>query len=174
MRTSHTILASALGLLLASSALAQEAASAAFSGLGGESYGQVSLVPTEDGGGVVITGDLTGLPPGEHGFHIHETGTCDAASKFESAGGHFNPTAHEHGKENPQGPHAGDFDNITVAADGTASVNITQATAALNTEGLLDADGSALMIHADPDDYSTDPSGNSGDRIACAVIAPQP
>lgn len=169
----HVILAGALGLLLAGSAQAQEPSNANFVGLNGEEYGAVAVTPTEDGTGIAIKGDLTGLPPGEHGFHIHETGTCDPAAKFESAGAHFNPEGKQHGKENPEGAHAGDLDNITVAEDGTATVDLTHA-AALTAEGLLDADGSALMIHADPDDYKTDPSGNSGDRIACAVVTPQP
>ena len=138
--------------------------------MAGNTLGQVVLRDTD--GGVEISGTLTGLPPGEHGFHIHETGRCKAPS-FESAGGHFNPTGRQHGFDNPEGPHAGDLRNLQVARDGSAVVSTTDSLVTLR-EGetaLLDADRSALVIHADPDDYVSQPSGNSGDRIACGVIA---
>lgn len=106
------------------------------------------------------------VPAGEHGFHIHETGRCEAP--FSSAGGHFNPAARKHGFHNPQGPHAGDLVNLPAS---WSSGNVLETTSAgLMLESLFDADGSALIIHAGPDDYRTDPSGNSGDRIACGVI----
>jgi Cu-Zn family superoxide dismutase len=127
-------------------------------------------------GGVHITGDLSGVPNGEHGFHIHETGTCDAAAKFESAGAHFEPGEHKHGTENPEGPHAGDLMNVTANADGMAAIDLqnTSVTLAAGDTSLADSDGSSIVLHADPDDYETDPSGNSGDRIACGVIAVTP
>jgi Cu-Zn family superoxide dismutase len=136
----------------------------------GTSLGTVTL--TEMDGGVHLTGDLTGVPNGEHGFHIHETGTCDAAAKFESAGAHFEPAGHKHGTENPEGPHAGDLMNVTADDDGKATVDLHNTMVRISTgaASLDDADGSALVLHADPDDYKTDPSGNSGDRIACGVI----
>jgi superoxide dismutase, Cu-Zn family len=119
-------------------------------------------------GGVHISGELTGVPNGDHGFHIHETGACDAAAKFESAGKHFEPAGHKHGTENPEGPHAGDLMNVTADDDGKVVVDLHNANVTL--EQLMDADGSALVLHEAADDYKTDPSGNSGDRFACGVI----
>ena len=146
-------------------------ATAVFMDLDGAELGSVTL--TQRTAGVVITGELTGLKPGLHGIHFHETGNCDASTKFESAGKHFNPTDHKHGLDSPDGPHAGDLPNITAATDGTASIDLTTDRLSLK-EGdpayVFDADGTALVIHADVDDNVTDPSGNSGDRIACAVI----
>lgn len=154
-------------------ALAQDAktATANVMDLEGKSLGTLELMST--GTGVHISGQLSGLPAGDHGIHIHEKGDCDAAGKFESAGGHFNPTSHKHGKDNPEGPHAGDLQNITVPPEGAgALVDLTDenVTLAEGENSLFDADGSAIVVHADPDDYKTDPSGNSGDRIACGVI----
>jgi Cu-Zn family superoxide dismutase len=107
-----------------------------------------------------------------HGIHFHAVGRCDPPD-FMSAGDHFNPTNRQHGQRNPQGPHAGDLPNLTVEANGTATYQATNALVTLGpgANSLLDADGSALVIHADPDDDVTDPAGNSGGRIACAVIA---
>jgi Cu-Zn family superoxide dismutase len=139
--------------------------------LEGKSLGTLTLTPMD--GGLHITGDLSGMPGGAHAIHIHETGTCDAASEFESAGAHFEPGDNKHGSEHPEGPHAGDLPNIESAAEGGgAHVDLMNANVTL-TEGeanLLDADGSAIVVHAEPDDYKTDPSGNSGDRIACGTI----
>ena len=106
------------------------------------------------------------FPPGVHGMHLHETGLCTGPG-FTSAGAHWNTTGKQHGKDNPLGAHLGDLPNITLdpVTGGTASIP------ALGTP-LADGDGTALVIHAKADDYKTDPSGNSGDRIACAVIAP--
>jgi len=93
-----------------------------------------------------------------------------AGQKFESAGGHWNPAGRHHGLSNPQGPHAGDLPNVTVSSSGSLSATLVAAHASFSD--LADADGSALVIHAAADDYMTDPSGNSGARIACAVLAP--
>jgi Cu-Zn family superoxide dismutase len=154
-------------------ALAQDAktATANVMDLEGKSLGTLELMST--GTAVHISGQLSGLPAGDPGIHIHEKGDCDAAGKFESAGGHFNPTSHKHGKDNPEGPHAGDLQNITVPPEGAgALVDLTDENVTLGEgeNSLFDADGSAIVVHADPDDYKTDPSGNSGDRIACGVI----
>jgi Cu-Zn family superoxide dismutase len=127
-----------------------------------------SATATETPDGLTIALDVTGIAPGEHGVHVHTTGSCEPP-KFESAGGHWNPTEKHHGLDNPQGHHAGDMPNLTVAADGTGKLNYTLAGATL--AGLLDADGSAFVIHAKSDDQKSDPSGNSGDRIACGVFA---
>ena len=127
--------------------------------------------------GAVFQVRAEGLPPGIHGMHLHTVGLCEGPG-FESAGPHWNPTNAQHGSENPQGPHYGDLPNINVAADGTFEGTVTIANSYFDetrmrrgpAEPLLDADGSALVIHADPDDNRTDPSGNSGARIACAAL----
>jgi Cu-Zn family superoxide dismutase len=126
---------------------------------------------SEDENGVNITATiLQGLEPGEHGIHIHEK--ADITPDFEAAGEHFNPAGAKHGFENPQGPHAGDLENITVREDGTADYNTTtdRVTLSDGENSLLDEDGSALVIHAKADDYRTDPSGGTGDRIVAGVI----
>lgn len=117
--------------------------------------------------GIEITVDVTGLPAGAHGAHVHMTGRCDAPD-FTSAGGHWNPANKQHGLENPQGAHAGDMPNLTVADGGTGTLTFTLPGGTY--AGLLDDDGAAMMIHAGPDDMKTDPSGDSGARIACGVF----
>jgi superoxide dismutase, Cu-Zn family len=117
--------------------------------------------------GVILRINATGLPAGVHGVHVHAVGRCDVP-KFESAGPHWNPTTRKHGHRNPAGFHMGDLGNLGVGADGklVAGLLVPQATIG----GLRDADGAALVLHAKADDEMTDPSGNSGDRIACAVL----
>lgn len=112
-----------------------------------------------------------GLPPGQYGVHIHTVGRCDAPA-FESAGPHWNPADRQHGRLNPQGPHLGDLDNLEVSAEGHGRLEFAIPAAVLRgtQAAIIDADGAALMIHAAPDDYRTDPSGNSGARIACGVL----
>ena len=92
--------------------------------------------------------------------------------KFESAGPHFNPEEHQHGMMNPKGPHAGDMPNLHVPESGAVQLEVLNSTVALTEASLLDEDGSAIVIHAGPDDYKSDPAGNAGDRIACGVITP--
>lgn len=118
-------------------------------------------------GGVSFHVQAAGLPHGIHGLHVHSVGRCDPPD-FTTAGGHWNPADKKHGMNNPAGPHAGDLPNVEVAANGVLSATVTLPGATM--AGLLDADGSALVLHAAADDYKTDPSGNSGARIACAVI----
>jgi Cu-Zn family superoxide dismutase len=124
-----------------------------------------------DSDGVRFSGKLTDLPPGPHGFHIHENGKCDAPD-FESAGGHFNPTGKHHGDKNPDGPHAGDLGNIGVRANGMIDVSVlaTGVTLQSGANSLLKPGGTSLVLHESPDDAMTDPSGNSGARIACGIL----
>ncbi len=112
-----------------------------------------------------------GLAPGLHGVHIHSVGSC-VTPGFTSAGGHFNPAGTHHGLDNPQGPHAGDLPNMKVDAAGNADYVATTRLVSLTpgSSGVFDTDGSALVIHAGPDDNMSDPAGNSGARIACGVI----
>ena len=119
------------------------------------------------GGQVMISLAVQGLPPGDHGVHVHMTGRCDAPT-FETAGGHWNPANASHGLENPQGQHAGDMPNLTVTQDGRGTLEYRLEGGSF--DGLLDADGSAFVVHASADDQRTDPSGDSGDRIACGVF----
>lgn len=121
-------------------------------------------------GGAMITGQITGLTPNsDHGFHVHEKGDCSSPD-FKSAGEHFNPTSQPHG--NPASPphHLGDALNIAANAEGTADVNARIAGVTVGDGGANDIVGKAIVVHAQPDDYKTQPSGNSGDRIACGVI----
>jgi len=111
-------------------------------------------------GGVKITASFANLPPGMHAVHIH------------TAGGHFNPEHKQHGKDNPMGAHAGDLPNFEVDASGKAKIKLTVPNVTLGpgANSLFQDGGTALMIHAMPDDYKTDPTGNAGARIACGVI----
>ena len=137
-------------------------------GASGQAIGTVRAWQTA--GGVTFRIDATRLPHGIHGIHVHSVGRCDPPD-FASAGPHWNPAAKQHGFSNPAGHHAGDLHNVTVAANGVLGEAVTVPDAAMAS--LLDADGAALVIHAAADDYLTDPSGNSGARIACAVLLPQ-
>lgn len=139
----------------------------------GRDLGTVNVLFTSSG--VRLTGTLAGLPAGTHGFHFHSVGRCEGtlATPFETAGGHYNPAGREHGTLNPAGPHAGDLPNAAVDAGGRLALADTGATAAMSEtarNGVFDADGTALILHAQADDYRTNPSGNSGARIACGVV----
>ena len=136
----------------------------------GESVG-VATITEKKGAGVQIALDLKGLPAGEHALHFHMTPKCEGPD-FTSAGGHFNPATKKHGMQNPEGPHAGDMSNFTVAAAGTATATVSNANVTLGAgaNSLFTNGGTALMVHAAADDMKTDPAGNAGARIACGVI----
>lgn len=136
----------------------------------GRTVGTALLTPA--GEGVRVTLNTNGIPAGMHGVHVHQTGQCVPAD-FASAGGHFNPASRQHGTENPAGPHAGDLPNLTVDANGRGSMTGVARGVTLTGSGansLRKSGGTALVVHASADDYRTDPSGNSGARIACGVI----
>jgi Cu-Zn family superoxide dismutase len=124
-------------------------------------------VATSENGGIKVAVTGKGMPAGPHGAHVHMVGRCDAPD-FASAGAHWNPGATQHGTQNPAGPHAGDLPNLNVSQDGSATMAMTLPGGTL--DAMLDADGAALVVHANPDDLKTDPSGNSGGRIACGVL----
>ena len=135
----------------------------------GKSVGDVMI--WDQGSGVALELDLHDLSPGEHAIHFHQVPKCEAPD-FKSAGGHFNPESKKHGFDNPEGHHAGDMKNFTVGADGKASkvkVEDSEVTLKDGPHSLL-TNGAAIVVHAKADDYKTDPSGNSGDRVACGVI----
>jgi Cu-Zn family superoxide dismutase len=156
--------------LAAGPALAQEVtATASLKGTDGQDFGTVSFAETP--AGVLITAELKGLPPGVHGFHLHEKGAC--TPDFKAAGGHFNPTGAEHGFMAEGGPHAGDMPNIHVPDSGSLTIEVLDPYISLKEgmeETLFDDDGTAVVIHAGADDYTSQPSGDAGDRIACGVV----
>lgn len=144
-------------------------ATAVITNADGQSVGTATF--TEIDAGVKINVQLTDLEPGARGIHLHESGVCEPPD-FQSAGGHFNPDDQQHGLENPEGPHAGDLPNIEIDEDGTGTLNYVNELITLGDgeNSIVDGDGTAIVIHANEDDQVTDPSGESGDRIACGVV----
>jgi Cu-Zn family superoxide dismutase len=164
--------AAAGACLLVPVALAQEpqTVSVPFVGLQGQDVGQAALTQTPHG--VLIRLGVTNLPPGPHAVHVHETGVCDPSTGFESAGDHYAPGGREHGFAVEGGPHAGDMPNQWASSEGHLRGDIINPRVTLG-EGdgtLFDEDGSAIVVHSSLDDYRSQPSGEAGDRIACAVI----
>ncbi len=135
----------------------------------GQNIGTATILPAKEG--VKIEVNVSQLPTGTRGIHIHAVGKCDGPD-FTTAGPHLNPDAKKHGKDNPQGLHAGDLLNIEVKADGTLKATLldTMATLGDGPNSVFHDGGTALVIHAKEDDYKTDPAGNSGPRIACGVV----
>lgn len=161
--------------LAAGAAGAQDAGSptakATFVDLEGNESGSATL--SQNKGGVLVEVELRGLEPGEHGFHLHQVGQCDPADGFKSAGDHLALEGQEHGFMAAGGPHSGDMPNQFVGSDGVLKAHVLAPAIALQDEAtVFDADGTAIVVHAAPDDYSSQPSGNAGDRVACAVIEP--
>jgi superoxide dismutase, Cu-Zn family len=162
-------------VLLAVPARAEDAsngASAVLKDASGKEVGRAVFTATPSG--TLLDLKLDGVQPGVHALHIHAVGKCDPPD-FKSGGPDFNPDRTKHGIMSPEGPHAGDLPNVHVPADGKLEVEFLDPVVTLSQEAaLLDADGSSIVIHAGPDDYKTDPAGNSGDRIACGVITAAP
>jgi len=168
MKLIHGI-ALAGGIALAAPALAAQTATASFVGANGEDHGSAPLTQTPSG--VLIKATLKGLPAGEKGFHIHGVGEC--TPPFTSAGGHFNPEGKHHGLMSPEGPHAGDMPNIHIGTSGELTVEVLNTFVTLEEgkpNSLIGGQGTALMIHAKHDDHASNPAGDAGARIACAVI----
>ncbi len=137
--------------------------------LGNKAQGTVTFI--KKGDQLLVDARLTGLPPGAHGFHIHEKGDCSAPDGM-SAGGHFNPTGHAHGGPMSNERHVGDLGNITADANGKAELQLTISTSEVDVSKMGPGSivGKGLIVHADPDDYKTQPTGNAGKRLACGVI----
>ena len=135
----------------------------------GKKVGDVTIEQTPQG--VIVSVSLENVPAGMHAFHIHETGKCEAP--FKSAGGHFNPGTHKHGIKSAEGKHAGDMPNVDVPEGGKIKFTFFNGDVTLKEgekNSLLDADGSAFVLHKGADDYASDPTGGAGDRWACGVI----
>jgi Cu-Zn family superoxide dismutase len=145
------------------------AANASIRNAAGLEVGQATS--TQAGDSIRLRVEATRMPQGTYGAHIHAVGRCDAPD-FASAGPHWNPTGRQHGKNNPAGMHLGDLPNLLVGADGRGSFEVTVPRAWVRggSSALMDADGAAIVVHERPDDFRTDPSGNSGARIGCGVF----
>lgn len=175
MNKLHCMLARYLGTaglafaVLAATPAAAQTAKAPLKGADGKDVGTAELIQTP--AGVLLKLSVKGLPPGEHAFHVHAVGKCEAP--FTSAGGHFNPGNKKHGMLAVEGHHAGDMPNLHIPPSGDLTVEILNAAITLEKgkpNSVFDADGSAIVVHAGKDDYKSDPAGDAGGRIACGVI----
>ncbi|MBX3034173.1 MAG: superoxide dismutase family protein [Bdellovibrionaceae bacterium] len=165
--TSKFVLALSLAMPVAAMSATKETN---FVDMSGKVVGTATAVDQKNG--VKISVNLSGLEPGKRGMHIHAAGKCEGP-KFESAADHFNPTKRHHGKKSLRGPHLGDLGNVEIAADGTLKKDFTLKGTTLNPgtpNSLATEAGTSIIIHANPDDEKSDPSGHSGDRIYCAVL----
>jgi Cu-Zn family superoxide dismutase len=166
------LVGTALLFSLISTANAQERAHADLKNADGKTVGTATLRQTKEG--VSISIQIKDLAPGLHAVHIHSTGKCEGPA-FASAGGHFNPLNMKHGLKSPDGPHAGDLPDLYVNKDRVGRYQVVTQSVTLDAGKMSidDSDGKSIVIHATADDNLTDPAGNSGDRIACGVIAKQ-
>jgi len=173
MRTTFAVAFAAVIASIPAVASAAPAVTATLRDAQGKTIGIATLTPAD--GGVRIGVTVSGVPPGLHGFHVHAVGKCEGPD-FKSAGGHFNPGSKEHGLENPKGAHAGDMPNLSVGPDGTGKRESLARGASLDAgPGSLFPDGgTAVVLHAAPDDMKSDPAGNAGARIACGVVERKP
>jgi superoxide dismutase, Cu-Zn family len=150
----------------ASMATGPSATATLISTSGSTATGTVNLAQLANGS-VEVTANLRGVPPGVHGFHIHEKGDC--GDNGNAAGGHYNPAGTPHGAPNADPHHAGDFGNVTADADGNVNTRFVTRSITVS-EGPMSAVGHAIILHANPDDLTTQPTGNAGARIACGVV----
>ena len=157
-------------LLVCTTGLASaQSARAVLKDTGGKTVGDINITQVTDG--VLVKLDAKGLPPGEHAFHVHAVGKCEPP--FNSAGGHFNPGNKKHGMMAKEGHHAGDMPNLVVPESGDLTVEVVNTAITLEQNkpnSLYQPNGTAFIVHAAPDDYKTDPTGNAGGRIACGVV----